>query len=48
MAKLLHITHCGLPGIDRVPVGMHDCRFYSSRNKLAAAVSAVLISSRVS
>jgi hypothetical protein len=45
MANLLHITHCGLPGIDRVPVGMHACHFYSSRNKLAVAVSAVLVSS---
>jgi hypothetical protein len=32
MTSLSQITHCGLPGIDRVPVGMHACHFLSTAN----------------
>jgi two-component system, sensor histidine kinase PdtaS len=38
MANLPHITRCGLPGIDRVPFGMHACHFYSDRDQLIAAL----------
>ena len=38
MKNLSHITHCGLPGIDHVPVGMHACHFYSTREQLVAAL----------
>jgi hypothetical protein len=38
MANLPHITRCGLPGIDRVPFGMHACHFYSDRDQLVAAL----------
>lgn len=37
MANFTHITHVGLPGIDRIPFGMHTCRFYSDRDRLVAA-----------
>jgi hypothetical protein len=38
MTDLPHITRFGLPGIDRVPFGMHACHFYSSRAQLVAAL----------
>ena len=38
MADLSHITRCGLPGIDRVPFGMHACHFYRNRDQLVAAL----------
>jgi hypothetical protein len=38
MANLPHITRSGLPGIDRVPFGMHACHFYSNRDQLVAAL----------
>jgi hypothetical protein len=38
VANLDHFTRCGLPGIDRVPFGMHACHFYSNRDELAAAL----------
>jgi hypothetical protein len=38
MANLPHLTRCGLPGIDRVPFGMHACHFYSDRDQLVAAL----------
>jgi DcmR-like sensory protein len=38
MANLPHITRFGLPGIDRVPFGMHACHFYSNRDQLAAVL----------
>ena len=31
-------TRSGLPGIDRVPVGMHACHFYADRGELVAAL----------
>jgi hypothetical protein len=33
-----HITSFGLPGIDRVPFGMHACHFYSGPDQLVAAL----------
>lgn len=36
MPKLPHITRCGLPGVDRVPFGMHACHFYRDRQNLVA------------
>jgi two-component system, sensor histidine kinase PdtaS len=38
MANLSHITRFGLPGIDRIPFGMHACHFYSNRDQLVAAL----------
>jgi hypothetical protein len=38
MIELPGITHCGLPGINRVPFGMHACHFYRDRAELAAAL----------
>jgi CheY-like chemotaxis protein len=38
MTNLSHITHFGLPGIDRIPFGMHACHFYSNRNDLVRAL----------
>jgi hypothetical protein len=38
MADLSHLTDCGLPGISRVPYGVHACHFYSNREQLVAAL----------
>jgi len=38
MANLTHMTRFGLPGIDRIPYGMHTCHFYSNRDQLIAAL----------
>jgi hypothetical protein len=38
MAKLSHITSCGLPGIDQVPFGMHACHFFSNRDHLVSVL----------
>jgi hypothetical protein len=38
MAKLPLFTHCGLPGIDLIPFGMHACHFYSDRDQLVSAL----------
>jgi hypothetical protein len=38
MAELPHITRFGLPGVDRVPAGMHACHFYSDPDQLVAAL----------
>jgi two-component system, sensor histidine kinase PdtaS len=38
MANLTHITRCGLPGMDRVPFGMHACHFYSNLDQLVATL----------
>jgi len=43
MANLLHYTHCGLAGIDRVPFGMHACHFYSNSDQLLAALLPYLV-----
>jgi two-component system, sensor histidine kinase PdtaS len=37
-ANLPHFTRCGLPGLNRVPVGMHACHFYNNRDQLVAAL----------
>jgi hypothetical protein len=33
-----HITRFGLPGVDRIPFGMHACHLYRSREDLLAAL----------
>ena len=33
-----HLTELGLPGIGKVPYGVHMCSFYRSRDELAAAL----------
>src|SRR5688500_13868965 len=38
METLSHITRFGLPGIDRIPFGMHACHFYSHRQELVSAL----------
>ena len=38
MAEPFHLTHCGLPGIERVPYGMHACHFYADRQQLIDAL----------
>lgn len=38
IANVPHFTRCGLPGIDRVPFGMHACHFYSNRDQLVTAL----------
>lgn len=38
MAKLPHLTRCGLPGIELVPYGMHACHFYRDREELVDAL----------
>jgi hypothetical protein len=32
------MTDCGLPGITRIPYGVHMCTFYRTREELAAAL----------
>jgi hypothetical protein len=36
-------TRCGLPGIDRVPYGMHACHFYHDREQLLSALAPYFI-----
>jgi hypothetical protein len=38
MAHLSHITRFGLPGIDRIPFGMHACHFYRNWDQLVSAL----------
>ena len=38
MANPAHITHFGLPGIGRIPFGMHTCHLYNNRDQLVAAL----------
>ncbi len=38
MSALPHVTHCGLPGINVIPYGIHMCHFYERREDLAAAL----------
>jgi hypothetical protein len=33
------LTDCGLPGIHRIPYGVHMCHFYRTRQDLASAVA---------
>ena len=32
------LTECGLPGIERIPYGLHACHFYASREALVEAL----------
>jgi hypothetical protein len=34
MTSLSHLTDCGLPGVHRIPYGLHACHFYSDRQHL--------------
>lgn len=38
MADRSHITRFGLPGIDRIPYGMHACHVYRNRDELIGAL----------
>ncbi|MGC4098608.1 MAG: PAS domain S-box protein [Nitrospira sp.] len=38
MSNSTHITHFGLPGIDRIPFGMHTCHFYRDQAHLVSAL----------
>src|ERR1051325_5295708 len=33
-----NLTDCGLPGIKRIPYGVHMCHFYRGRDELAAVL----------
>lgn len=37
-AELPHFTDCGLPGISRIPYGLHACHFYPDRQRLVEAL----------
>ena len=37
-AELPHLTDCGLPGIERIPYGLHACHFYPDRERLVEAL----------
>jgi hypothetical protein len=37
-AELPHLTDCGLPGISRIPYGLHACHFYPDRERLVEAL----------
>jgi hypothetical protein len=32
------LTHCGLPGVDQIPYGIHMCHFYRERDDLVEAL----------
>jgi len=34
-----HFTHCGLPGIDLIPFGMHACHFFADADQLVATLA---------
>ena len=38
LAELPHLTDCGLPGISRIPYGLHACHFYPDRQRLVEAL----------
>jgi hypothetical protein len=38
MTELPNLTDCGLPGIGRIPYGLHACHFYPDRERLVAAL----------
>jgi MEDS: MEthanogen/methylotroph, DcmR Sensory domain len=38
MVELPHLTDCGLPGISRIPYGLHACHFYPDREHLVEAL----------
>jgi two-component system, sensor histidine kinase PdtaS len=37
-AELPNLTDCGLPGIARIPYGLHACHFYPDRQRLVEAL----------
>ena len=37
-AERSHLTECGLPGIQRIPYGLHACHFYPDRERLVDAL----------
>jgi two-component system, sensor histidine kinase PdtaS len=38
MIEYAHLTECGLPGIRRIPYGLHACHFYPDRAQLLEAL----------
>jgi hypothetical protein len=38
MGEHSHLTECGLPGINRIPYGLHACHFYPGREQLIEAL----------
>lgn len=38
MSEHSHLTECGLPGINRIPYGLHACHFYPRREQLIEAL----------
>jgi hypothetical protein len=38
LATHANLTQCGLPGIHRIPYGLHACHFYQSRQELVDAL----------
>jgi hypothetical protein len=38
--RSVHVTECGIPGIEAVPYGTHLCHFYSQRQELVDGVLA--------
>ena len=36
--ELPYLTDCGIPGIDKIPYGIHLCHFYRDRQELADAL----------
>lgn len=38
MSEHSHLTECGLPGINRIPYGLHACHFYPGREQLIEAL----------
>jgi len=38
MTQHIHLTECGLPGIRRIPYGLHACHFYPGRKELLEAL----------
>jgi hypothetical protein len=38
LPSLPNMTECGLPGIHRIPFGLHACHFYQSRQELVDAL----------
>ena len=38
MRRSHHLTHCGLPGINEIPYGLHACHFYGERSALIEAL----------
>jgi hypothetical protein len=43
MSSDTHLTDCGLPGITRIPYGLHACHFYPDRAQLVEALVAYFL-----